>query len=240
MAFNRSQQQFQATLLGFTPYDASAERFQEGDYACRAPISCVVDIDLSTDEYPMPVRFQLVGLKVVYEENDFCDMVTGLFDLTCTQFAIEDPYFADVVRPLNNDVLSLFSKSQFLYHMSKFTNTYTFCKRVTKYIDRGYMFIGINLREHHTLEFERASLRNNESGKHHDGELEFVSSTFENLRNTKQVLPGSCIEDSNSEIFSSYISKYTSMRASPRLIVTEAPDVYTGDISSRKRTRIQK
>ena len=238
--FNMSQKLFHATLIAFTPYGASSGRFNEGDYACRAPISCVVDIDLSTDEYPMPVRFQVVGLKVTYEDSDFCNVVTDLFDLTCTQFAIEDPHFPDVVRPLNNNVLDLFSKSQFLYHMLKFTNTYTFCKRVKKYIDRGYMFIGINLRDHHTLEFECASLRNNESGEYHDGELGFVSSTFNNLRNSMKVIPASCIEDSNPETLSSYINKYTSMRVSPRLIVTETNDVYSGEISSRKRTRTQK
>ena len=84
------------------------------------------------------IPFQLIGFKKDYEEEyeDFAEAVIDGFDMTCCQFAIEDPYKPPLVRALNDVTLALFSRFQFKYDMRLFTNIHIFCKRVRKYMEQ--------------------------------------------------------------------------------------------------------
>lgn len=129
------------------------------------------------------IPFQFIGFKKDYEEEyeDFAEAVIDGFDLSCCQFAIEDPYKPAVVRALNDISLDLFSRFQFRYDVRKFTNIHIFCSRVRKYIDRGYMFVGMQLGDYR-LYFDNAILYNLMTDTEHSAGASHATSLFGIIR----------------------------------------------------------
>lgn len=122
------------------------------------------------------IPLQFIGLHTVRDEAltgvEFTEQLLGLFDLTCCQFAIENPYQPALVRALNDDILELFSALQFMYYTICYTNTKMFKERIAKYMKRGYMFVGFKHGIDSDVRFENAELR-------HAGNASVVTSLFE-------------------------------------------------------------
>ena len=156
-----------------------------GDYAGATPITFIADFVIRTKfkQPPVchPVKFQLIGLNNGRQNADFTKYVIDRFDISCVQFAIEDPNEPDLVRSLNDNVMSLFSRHQFMYHMKRFTNIESFCSRTKKYLCRDFMFVGLTLDDDYTLHFENALLHDKKYKHCHNGDASSVSPTLDNI-----------------------------------------------------------
>ena len=178
-SFNSTNHEYDAVLSDFCAYNPNGLNVKKHYYYLNAPITFVCNIALfkknsvvlaqeyDAHENDELIPFQLIGLKSDHEASeeqkhpvwvDFAESVIKRFDMSCCQFAIESPYEPNLVRALSDENLSLFYDMQFTYDMRKFTTVRVFQKRVSKYMNRGYMFVGAML-GCHILSFESARIR---------------------------------------------------------------------------------
>lgn len=113
-----------------------------------------------------PVTLQIVGQRKSKEPPiDFGHSVLSGFDLTCVQFSIDDFKKPCEVRPYNEDTTLMFDRRQMVYDNRKYTNPTMFMKRVTKYQERGFDLVGIDVAPHLCLTFENCAASNLITGK---------------------------------------------------------------------------
>ena len=114
--------------------------------------------------------------------DDFGRAVLEGFDLTCVQFSIDDYKHPTVVRALDSRVEELFDKKQMVYDHRKYTNSAMMWKRITKYQERGFDLVGIDLKPHLTLEFGTCKSEDILSHEVYNGDAAYLSEIYEKLR----------------------------------------------------------
>lgn len=129
--------------------------------------------------------FQFIG--VLHELHlctavDFAEVVISGFDMSCCQFAIESPRNPALVRAVSDQAVELFKRHQFIYHLSKFRNIPVFCKRVSKYLSRGYMMVGFTLGANWSMLFQQVVMEDKENEIVYDGDAVFATMMFQHLR----------------------------------------------------------
>ena len=174
--FNIKNDDYDVALNGFKTYDPNDLSTKRGCYYLNAPITFIADITMYKKGTHFPagdefIPFQMIGIKsdheVPLEEReypmfgdvgmDFAESVIKRFDLSCSQFAIENPYKPNLVRALSDENLYMFHDMEFTYEMRKFTSVKVLNKRIKKYMDRGYKLIGMTTGSH-ILKFDNARL----------------------------------------------------------------------------------
>ena len=135
-----------------------------------------------------PADFQLIGIMNQDKKEDFAKSVIKKYDLTCVQFAIENPEDPCSVRSLNDEVMKLFLRSQFMMYMDRYRDTGTLYNRVAKYMDRGYMFVGFILDGGLYLKFNDCCLVNEQENRSHNGDARFVENMMGHLQSNVNII----------------------------------------------------
>ena len=117
-------------------------------------------------------------------------MVIKGFDISCCQFAIENPYSPALVKAIDDQALELFQRHQFFYNMSKFRNLAVFCKRISKYLSRGYMLVGLKLGTNWSMLFQQVVMEDKENDIVYDGDAVFATMMFQHIRKHPCILNG--------------------------------------------------
>lgn len=129
--------------------------------------------------------FQFIGVLHTLHlstEDDFAEVIIKGFDLSCCQFAIESPSNPALVICVHDQALELFKRNQFFYDLSKFRNMPVFCKRVSKYLSRGYMLVGFKMGEDWSMMFQNVRMVDEKNDIVYDGDAVFATMMFRHVR----------------------------------------------------------
>lgn len=151
-----------------------------------------------------PITFQFIGLEVTEGFLDsgksFGKTVVSGFDLTCVQFYIDTPELPCLVKAYSQDALDLLARKQFMMHAFTYRSNEILWKRISKYMDRGLMFVGLDLAEFETscckIVFENCRMVGHESRVMHSGDCKFLSKMLGVISHNADIVsrasPGFC------------------------------------------------